>query len=731
MNTKFTFTIASLLGSIVYNFGQVKPQPAKEKIVVDEYFGQKIEDAYQYLENLEDPNVVNWMKSNANYARAKLDEVPERQNLIKKLKELDTRKESTITDLQITENNHYFYLKRNANEENGKLYLRIGYEGAEKLLLDPETYKKSTKANYNISSITPNEKGDKVAVEIAASGSENAELLIINSDGKVYPEVIDRCWFSSPSWLPDGNSFTYARLNSSNITDPNRLLNSKVYYHEVGKDANKDIEYFSSATNPELNIAAEEFPFNYFHKNSSKNYGQVVTVDNRIKLYTTDLKNNFSPAKWKILVDKKDEVINYHVDKEFIYYLTFKNAPNFKIIKVPIAHPEIENATNVINESKYGNITDFVLTKDGLYYSLTVNGVQAKVYFLPKEKTNPVELKLPFQSGAASFLNINENKSEIWITLTGWTSPKKRYLYNPETNNFIYQPLSKAIEYPEFKDIISKEITVTSHDGIKLPVSLIYNKNTKLNGENPVLIMGYGAYGASIDPYFSTMNMTYCAYGGIYVIAHVRGGGELGETWHKAGYKTTKPNTWKDLIATAEYLIQEKYTSSKKIAIWSASAGGILIGRAITERPDLFAAAIAQVGEFNTIRSEIAPNGPPNIPEFGTVKDPVEFKALLEMDSFHHIKKGTAYPATLITAGMNDPRVIAWQPSKFAAAFQNANTSDNPILFFTDFESGHGMGDSVTKNIEKASDLVSFAYTYTGHPKFQPSKNQSQINSKL
>lgn len=723
MNTKFTLAIASLLGSVVYNFGQTKPQPALEKIVVDEYFGEKIEDPYRYLEDLKDPNVVNWMKSNSTYAREKLNEISERKNLVKKLQELDARKESTITELQITENNNYFYLKRNANEENSKLYHRVGYKGTEKLLFDPETYKKSAGVNYNISSLMPNEKGDKAAIEISPSGSESAELLIVDSNGKVYPEIFDRCWYSSPSWLPDGNSFTFTRLNSSNVTDPNRLLNSKVYYHKLESDPNKDIEFFSNITNPELNIGAEEFPVNVYHKNSNKNYGLVLTVDNRIKLYTTDFKDNYAPAKWKMLVGKNDEVTNYLVDKEFIYYLTFKNASNFKILKSLISSPEIKNAITIVEEPQNGSITNFTLTKDGLYYSLTENGVQAKVYFLGKGKPKPIELKLPFQAGSVSFLTINENKSDIWMTFSGWTSPMKRYLYNPTTNTFTFQPLTKQIEYPEFKNIISKEITIASHDGVKVPVSIIYDKNIKLNGNNPVLMMGYGAYGSSMEPRFSPgFILPYCAYGGIYVITHVRGGGELGEAWHKAGFKTTKPNTWKDLIATAEYLIKEKYTSPKKIAIWSASAGGILIGRAITERPDLFAAAIPEVGAFNTIRSETSPNGPANIPEFGTVKDPVEFKALLEMDSYHHIKKGTSYPATLITAGMNDPRVIAWEPAKFAALLQNANASGNPILFFTDFEAGHGMGDSATKIIEKSSDVISFAYAYTGHPKFQSSK---------
>jgi prolyl oligopeptidase len=723
MKTSYLFSVGLVICSISATLAQLKPQSAQEKVVTDEYFGVKLDDPYRYLENLDDPKVVEWMKSNANYARAKINEVPERQNLINKLNQLDKRRESVINNLQITENNNYFYLKRKANEENGKLYYRSGYKGVEKLLFDPETYKKENKLNYSISSITPNEKGDKVAFEIAPSGSESAELLIIDIKGKLYPEVYDRCWFSSPSWMPDGNSFTYGRLNSADVTDVNRLLNSKVYFHRLGNDPKKDVEFFSNTTNPELAIGAEEFPLNYYHKNSNKNYGLVVTVDKRLKLYTTDYKNDFSPTKWKTLVDKKDEIVNFNIDKEFIYYQTFKNASNYKIIKVPIANPSIENAVTVIDEPKNGNITNFTITKDGLYYSVTENGVQAKVFFLANGKSNPIELKLPFQAGSANLSAINENKSELWIMLSGWTSPTKRYLYNPVANTFEFQPLTKQIEYPEFKDMVSKEVMIPSHDGTMVPVSIIYNKKTKLNGNNPVLMMGYGAYGMSMQPWFSPgFILSYCSYDGIFVVPHVRGGGELGDAWHKAGQKTTKPNTWKDFIASAEYLIREKYTSTSRIAIAGGSAGGILIGRAITERPDLFAAAIPEVGCLNTVRAENSPNGPGNVPEFGTVKKEDEFKALLEMDSFHHIKKGTAYPAMLITAGMNDPRVIAWEPSKFAARLQNANTSDKPILFFTDFEAGHGMGDSKTKAFESIGDLMSFAYQHTGHPKFQPSK---------
>lgn len=726
MKTSYLLSVGLALCSIDAIHAQLKPQPAPEKVVTDEYFGTKLEDPYRYLENLEDPTVVEWMKSNASYAKAKINEVPERNNIIKKLQEFDKRKESVVNNLKITENDNYFYLKRKANEENGKLYHRLGYKGKENLLFDPDTYKKSTGVNYSISSISPTHNGDKVAIEIAPNGSESADLLIIGTDGKVYPEVFDRCWFSSASWMPDGKSFTYNRLNSADVTDVNRLLNSKVYYHKLGDDPKNDVEFFSNKTNPELSIGAEEFPLNYFHKNSGKHYGMVVTVDKRYKLYTTDLKDNFNPASWKNLVDKKDEVVDFNFDKDHIYYMTFKNASNYKIIKVPISNPNIENAVTVVEEPKKGTLTGFATTKDGLYYTVTENGVQAKVYFLPKGKKDALELKLPFPAGSAYLSTKDELQGDVWVTITGWTSPTKRYLYNPTGNTFTPQPLTKQVDYPEIKNLVSKEVMVPSHDGVLVPVSIIYNKNTKLNGNNPVLMMGYGAYGMSMQPFFSTFILTYLEYDGIFVIPHIRGGGELGDAWHKAGQKATKPNTWKDFIASAEYLIKEKYTSPKKIAITGGSAGGILIGRSITERPDLFAAAIPEVGCLNTVRMENSPNGPGNVPEFGTVTKEDEFKALLEMDSFHHIKKNTAYPATLITAGMNDPRVIAWEPAKFAARLQNANTSDKPILFYTDFEAGHGMGDSKTKAFESISDMMSFAYQHTGHPDFQPPKKISK-----
>ncbi|MFZ0599408.1 MAG: hypothetical protein WAM46_20640, partial [Flavobacterium sp.] len=465
MNKKFILITASFLGFTISISAQSKPQPAPEVIVTDNYFGKIISDPYRYLENLNDPKVIDWMKTNAAYAREKLNEIPERENLVKKIKELNSRRGSTISELDITENNKYFYLKRNVNDENHKLYYKQGFEGDEILLFDPVGYKKADGITYNIGSITPNIEGDKVAVEISQNGSESGELFIIDINGKMYPETFDRCWGSYVSWLPDGNSFTFTRLNSSDVKDVNRSLNTKVYYHKLGQTEKEDVEFLSNVTNPELNILPEEAPYNIYRKNS-KNYALFRTVDARIRLYTSNFNNNPSPTTWKSLVTQEDEVARFTTDNEFIYYLTFKNAANFKIIKVPLSNPEIEKAITVVKEPKNGNITNFTVTKDGVYYSITQNGIEAKAYFLAKNKTNPIELKLPFTAGSASFSTISTTKSDIWITIEGWTSQPKRYFYNPTTNTFTFQPLTKPIEYPEFEDIISKEIMIPSYDGV-------------------------------------------------------------------------------------------------------------------------------------------------------------------------------------------------------------------------------------------------------------------------
>jgi len=700
---------------------KAKPALAEARPVIDAYFGKTVTDPYRYMENLKDTTVQNWIKAQTDYSRNILDGIPGRKELIDKMVEFDKRKSSRVTQVEITENDRYFYLKTTPEDETGKLFYRDGFEGTESLLFDPLTFSTDTTQKFVISSFSPNDDGSNIALEVAANGSESSVLLLMDVQNKtIYPERIDRCWFASPSWLPDGKSFLFNRLNSDDVHDINREKDSKIYLHQVNSDPASDREIFSRAKYPELDIKSEEIPIVWYDKDCQTIFGLAASVDSRMKLY-------FAPASelikekinWKKLFSPEDQVYNIATTDKDIYVYTPKGAPNFTILKISLRNPDLSKAEVVVPENPEGPITSFTLTSEALYYNVSVNGVQAKLFRVPNGTKQIEELTSPFPAGSADWSSKGFRFPDVWVGLTGWTNDGKRYRFVAPENSFKPENLSSVAEYPEYADLVVEEVMVPSHDGVKVPLSLIYKKGLKRDGNNPVLMFGYGAYGSSMTPFFSPNYLLPAYEGGIFAVPHVRGGGELGDQWYKSGFKTTKPNTWKDLIACAEYLVNEKYTSPLKIAINSASAGGILIGRAITERPDLFAAAIPEVGCLNAVRMEESPNGPINAPEFGTVKDSVECMALLEMDAYLHLRKGEKYPATLVTAGMNDPRVIAWQPAKFAAQLQATNSSEKPILFLADYEAGHGIGDTKTKAFQSLADIYGFALWQTGHPKFQ------------
>jgi prolyl oligopeptidase len=696
----------------------VKPEPPPQKNTTNTYFNTTLNDPYQFLEDMDDPSVVAWMKDNANYANSILDNISGKQAMLDKMLELINRTSAAISNLRITDDNTYFYLKRVPGEEISRMYKRDGYDGKEVLFFDPTAYKKEEGKTYTVNSISLNNQGNKVAITVAANGSENPEVLIFDNNGKQFNETLQLS--RGISWNASGDSFFYNKFNSPDVTDMNRKMYTQVYRHKIGTEQNSDEVYFSKDQYDALGIVDMEIPFVYYSKDTKCNFLEAGSVDKNMQTYMN--KSTDDNKSWQPLTTRKNKVIDMEVNHKDIYFLTYDGAPNYKIVKVPVETPDFSNATTVIEESKSENITEMATTKDGLYYCTVKNGVEAKIYFLSNASAKPIELELPFTAGSASISTKGSDFSDIWINISGWTSPNKRYLYNAEKNSFTYQPLSTPAEYPELENLVAKEVMVKSHDGVMVPVSIIYNKDMKMNGQTPATIYTYGSYGNSTSPFFSPVILAYTIYGGALVVPHVRGGGELGDAWHKAGQKLNKPNTWKDAIATAEYIIKEGYTSPEKLSIFGGSAGGIMVGRSITERPDLFVAASPMVGAMNTVRMEETPNGPVNTPEFGTVKDPEEFRGLLEMDSYHHLEPGTDYPATLITAGINDPRVIAWQPAKFAAKMQYDNSGDSPILFLTDFEGGHGGGVALTKAMNRFSSMFSFFYWQSGHPEFQLKK---------
>jgi len=697
-----------------------KPPLAPEKPVTDTYFGTAVTDDYQYLENTEDTTVLAWLKAQSEYAKTVLGSIDARQELVDKMYDFDSRRTVRVTNLIITDNDRYFYLKSTPDDDTGKLFFREGLDGKETLLFDPETFSNDSTIKYVINNILPTFDGEYLAFGVTPNGKELATLMVMKVDDReLLPDRVDQV-LGITSWLPGKSSFLYIRTGSDNVQDFSFYTKAKTCLHQLNTDTSADKVFFSKETYPELGLGQMDIPVAAYDKDCDKVYALAANVDNRMRVFFAPGDQlNSDQISWKPLFDREDEVYNWATNQKDLYLYSPKDAPNFKLLKVSIDHPQISEAETFVPENPEQKLSGFVLTKDGVYYTMKLNGVQEKLYFKSFDGESR-ELTLPFVAGTVSLQNKGVEFSEVWVTLSGWTSNSQRFRYDLTNDKFVLENLSVIPEFPEYDDLVVEELMVKSHDGVEVPLSLIYKKGLKKDGSKRLLLFGYGSYGISMDPGFGPSTLLWCLEDGIFAIAHVRGGGELGEKWHKAGFKTTKPNTWKDFIACAEYMVNNKYTATDKIAIYGGSAGGILIGRAMTERPDLFAAAIPSVGVMNAVRTELEPGGPANIPEFGTVKDSVEFLALLEMDSYHHLKDGVKYPPTLITAGMNDPRVAVWNPGKFAARLQAINQDNNPVIFRVDYEAGHGLDNTKSRNFEELADILSFALWNTGSEKFKP-----------
>ncbi len=696
------------------------PPQAPVEEVTDTYWGIDVVDPYRYMEDLENETVVEWMRSQADYTRMILDGISGRQGLIDKMVDFDSRVSDRISSLQVVDTDRHFYLKLKPDEEVGKLHFRDGYEGAETLLFDPTQYRAEEELNFVITGFAPTTDGSRVAMTVAPNGSESAYTLTLDVEsGELYPEEIDRSWFA-PSWNEDGSGFFYTRTNSMDVHDPNRTIGTTAYFHTVGTDPAQDTPILSAEMYPELGMAPEEIPVVMYDPDVDYIYGVAASVDQRLALSmapASELANE--RIAWRRVFDREDEVLNFAATPSQAYVYTSKDAPNYKLLATSFPEMDLDGAGVFIPEDPNWKLQSFTLTSDGLYFVRSRNDVEMTLHFIPGGSTEARQIELPKAAGTLGVSAKGIEFPDLWVSISGWTASGERHRYDLASNTFRRQQMSTIAEYPEYDDLVVEEVLVPSHDGAEVPLSIIYKEGTPMDGNTPAMIFGYGAYGISNTPGFGPNFLLWTHEGGILTIAHVRGGGEKGHAWYEAGKKTTKPNTWKDLIACAEYLVANGYTSPGRIAINGGSAGGILIGRAMTERPDLFAAAIPEVGVMNPLRAEETPNGPVNAPEFGTVQDSVETLALIEMDSYLKLQDGVEYPATLVTAGMNDPRVIAWQPAKFAARLLAANASDEPILLWVDFESGHGIGDTKSKQFEGLADGMAFGLWQTGHPGFK------------
>jgi prolyl oligopeptidase len=703
-----------------------KPPVAPVQTVVDTYFGHKVEDPYRYMENQKDPAVVAWMKAQADYTRAVLDSIPGRKAFAAKMETYMNAAEYTVSDVQLG-GKYTFYRKRKQGQNLAALYVREGTGKAERLVFDPNKFDTGDH-HISLDQYTPSWDGKYVVIGTSPGGSEEQTAKIFETaTGRELPESLER--FEDGVFSLDGETVYYMQRQKLAPGAPptDKYKKSKFYSHKLGTDVSADQAIFGYDVCPGVRVAEDEFAYVSPMPNSSYAIGIVINgVDTALEVYVAPLSDIGSKTSWKKLASYDDKITDLTLIGSDLYLVTLKDAPNGKILRLSATASDLSKAEVVLPSSSTVLVGDFNVganvlrpAKDALYIRQAEAGF-GRVLRLPYQLgAKPQAIALPFD-GSVNDVVTDPTEIGALIDVTAWTRMGDYYRFDPATSKSIAMGLEPESAIDP-KDFISEERMAPAPDGTLIPLSIVYKKGTKLDGNNPTALIGYGAYGDVWKPSFGRRYSEWIERGGILAVAHVRGGGEFGEAWHLAGQKLTKPNTWRDFIASAQYLIDHKYTSTPKLGIWSQSAGGILIGRSITERPDLFAAAVDGVPCSDMLRTETEANGPPSIPEFGTVKTEDGFKGLYEMSAYAHVKAGTKYPAVLVTAGANDPRVDPWEGAKMAARLQAANASDKPILLRVNYDAGHGLTDTVSQQVSDWTDIFTFFLWQFGEKDFQPS----------
>jgi len=749
-----TLCFAALHGAHAASFAGVDvPPPLTAAPVTDTYWGVEVTDPYRFLEDTKSARVQDWLKAQATATEAILAKIPGRDALLTRIAAIEAAAAGVTTRIVRTEGatsgDRFFFLRRNPGEEQFKLVLREGINGAERVLVDPEAISKAAGRPHAIQDFQPSEDGRRLAYSIQVGGGEIGLLHVVDvASGKPLIEPIDRIRFGGVAWLEDGSGFFYSRLREGwdKLPPTERFQDNQRRFRALdleeasalraaapsasgaaARRSDADRLVFSVSHNPELQLpsyaAGAVYPIPGTRLAACMVY---LGVDRNRMLYLADLDAAIrGEAKWRKVIDTTDRVSEVDALNGWLYLRTAKDAPRYRVLRMPLANPDIAKAEVVVPESR-SVIVSIGAARDGLYVTRR-DGVSlslARVAADGPAGLQPVALPV---TGNVSVVDASGHHPGVVVALGSWIRASKPWLIDasrPAPQQQVQLPFAQPGAYDAPPGLAVRDVLVRSHDGTEVPLTILSRDGLKLDGRNPTILYGYGAYGITEDPVFSPRILAWLEQGGVYAIAHVRGGGAYGEGWHSAGHKTTKPNTWKDAIAAGEWLVANGYTSPARLGIYGGSAGGILVGRAITERPDLFAAAVPSVPVLDTVRSETRANGVANIPEYGTVKKEDEFRALLAMSSYHHLKDGTRYPAVMLAHGVNDTRVDVWQSAKFASRLAAVNgplkADARPVLMRLDYESGHGSGATRAQTQQRIADIYAFFLWQFGVPQFQP-----------
>jgi len=681
---------------------QTLPYPKTERRPVhDTLFGKVVTDDYRWLEAMNEPEVRSWLKAQAALTDSILAKIPVRDKLIEEYKALDTMVKTSVPYGARKGGDRYFYMRSFAGQPVLQLYYKNGRKGREIPLWDPTTFS-GGEYKYVSYRFFPSRDGKKVALRITRKGnSDIATLRILDVASRqflpdsIYP--VD----GVHAWTPDSRGLLYGAYQTDDPTSTLLFHDVEIKYHQIGQRQEQDKSILSRKHDPRLELkSADLLSVGYSHDDKYL----MATIwsglqDNNRSFFAPAVETGNAEIDWKPLARAEDEIREAIIYRGNVYLLTRKDAPNFKILVSPVAPFDIRNARTLVPETDKP-IQRWSINRDFLFIQKSA-GINIEVDQFDLRNGKVTTIKLPY-SGNVWVATYGAETNECDIEISSWHLPPKRFSYDPFSHKFSNSEFNDPLNYPGVDELVVEELEVKSHDGVMVPLSLVYNKKLKKDGTNTVFMTGYGSYGAYFTPFFDLMYLPLLNRGVVVAITHPRGGGEKGHAWHMGGFKATKPNTWKDFIACGEYLIQQGYTSPKHLIGDGTSAGGIMIGRAITERPDLFAAAINNVPVSNPLRGENRPNGQLDANEFGTIKDSTEAMGLIKMDAYLHVSDEVQYPAVLAVTGINDTRVPFWQPAKFVAALQRS-ASKRPVLLLVNYDSGHWSEDKQVRYREFAN----------------------------
>lgn len=677
--------------------------------VAETFFGTTVDDPYRDFEDVKNPAVAAWMKAHSDHAHATLKRIAGRQALRERLEDLDSAVSARVVDVQLRPGGLVFFQRRGATEDQFKLYVQRG-QTAERLLFDPETLRKRTGKPHAINYYSASPDGRLVAVGVSAAGSEEAAMRIIEvAGGRQRGPIIERAQFGAISWAPDSSELYFHRMQAlaPGAAPTDKYQRSSAVVMRPGA-AEREIRSVLTA-GQDLGIPVTEFPI------------IEVLPDGRVLAFAFDgVSPDFAAwhstlaalragkPQWRPLVSRADGVVGLAAHGERVYALSFKGAPRLQLKTGLLEGFSMDSATTLVPEGERVLVA-IASALDGLYLQAREGNVQRLYKIGHHDGAQPREIPLPVL-GSFSISNARPDRPGLLIEAQSWTRARQIYAVGADDSvrNTGLQP---AGPYDAPGNVLATEVMVKSHDGTMVPMSIVHRADVKPDGRNPTLLYGYASYGLTEEPFFSPSRLAWLERGGVFAVANPRGSGVFGRQWHEDGKQASKPNTWRDFIACAEWLIAQQWTQPAKLGIWGGSAGGILVGRAMTERPELFAAVVPEVGSLDMVRMETTPNGVPNIPEFGSRATEPGFRALLAMSTYHQIRDGVRYPAVLLTHGVNDPRVEVWHSVKTAArllAAQQGVAEARPVLLRLDYAGGHGIGDTKSQALDGRADVFAF-----------------------